>query len=95
MADGRKNNGGNSTKSKGIDRRKNQYKNVLEDTLTKEQLSDIILMLYNKSLDKQDTKAAQLLLEHYLGKPNQTLQQSTKLSLGEDFDITKIYDPKA
>ena len=69
--DGRKNNGnkGHSTKAKGVDRRKNQYKTVIQDTISKEDLAEVLKMLLTKSIEKQDTKAAQLLLEHCIGRP--------------------------
>ena len=69
--DGRANNGnkGHSTKSnKPNDGRKNQYKDALK-TLSKEDLEKVIQMLFQKVIEKKDTKAAQILLEYYLTKP--------------------------
>lgn len=88
--DKRKNNGGNSTKAKGVDRRKNEYKNVLEDALTHEQLTQVVKMLFTKARADEDVPAAKLLLEYYLGKPTQTIEQNNTHTI-QDFDITKLY----
>ena len=71
--DGRKNNGGNSTKAKGIDKRKNPYRGIIYETITPEKLTDVLNMLYDKSIKKQDVKAAQVLLEYTLTKPKTEL----------------------
>jgi len=70
--DKRKQNGGHSTKAKGIDKRKNPYKDVVKDIMTVEKLGLVLNMLYNKAIDKEDTNAAKLLLEYSLGKPKET-----------------------
>jgi len=67
--DKRKENGGHSTKTNGVDKRKNEYKNVLNDALTEEDLKDVIKMLLRRSIKKDDTGAAKILMEYYLGKP--------------------------
>jgi hypothetical protein len=85
--DGRRNNGGNSTKAKGVDKRKNQYRQVLSNTLTPEDLSAVINMLYKKAIDKQDVKASQILLEYYLGKPKETIEATHNIN---DFNIKDI-----
>ena len=56
MADGRRNNGnkGHSTKSKGVDKRKNEYKDVLNDALTEDELKKVVRMIYGKAINKQD-----------------------------------------
>jgi hypothetical protein len=71
--DKRKNNGGNSTIAKGFDKRKNGYKDILEQALTPGQLSLVIKMLYNKSIKEDDVNASKILLEYYLGKPTQSV----------------------
>lgn len=87
MADGRKNNGGNSTKAKGIDKRKNQYKDVLEKAVTPEHLIEVIKMLYKKSTQDEDVGASKILLEYYLGKPTQEVI-NTNLNINEE-ELTK------
>jgi hypothetical protein len=78
--DKRKQNGGHSTKAKGIDKRKNPYKDVVKEVMTTEKLGLVLNMLYNKAIDKEDTNAAKLLLEYSLGKPKET----------KDISITEI-----
>ena len=70
--DGRKNNGGNSTKAKGVDKRKNEYKDVVNQVMTTENLCKVLNMLFNKAIKDEDTPAAKLLLEYSLGKPKET-----------------------
>ncbi len=70
--DKRKNNGGNSTKAKGVDKRKNEYKDVVNQVMTTENLTSVLKMLLNKALEFEDTTAAKLLLEYSLGKPKET-----------------------
>ncbi len=74
MADNRKNNGnkGHSTKAKGLDRRKNPYKNIVQEVVTVEKLADVLKMLLGKAIEEQDIPASKLLLEYSLGKPTET-----------------------
>ncbi len=75
MADGRKNNGGNSTKAKGVDKRKNEYKNALAEASTVEEVKEVIINL--KKLAKgDDLQAIKLFLAYYLGNPKDTLEQT-------------------
>ena len=67
----RSENGGHSTKSKGFDKRKNQYKEVLENALNADELTDVIKMLYLKATSFKDVAASKIILEYYLGKPIQ------------------------
>lgn len=91
--DKRKFNGnkGHSTKAKGLDKRKNQYRSVLENALTPDDLDKVIKMLYNKALTKQDVKASQIILEYYLGKPKETIETTHNIS---DFNIKDIVNFK-
>ena len=74
--DKRKFNGGNSTKSKGVDKRKNGFRQVLENAITPEDLSKVVKMLYNKSIKDFDVSAAKLLMEYCLGKAPQEIKQT-------------------
>jgi len=85
--DKRKNNGGHSTKSNGVDKRKNEYKDVLNDSLTAEDLKDVIQMLLTRSIDKSDIAAAKILMEYYLGKPQATVDITSN---GGDINIPII-----
>lgn len=71
--DKRVNNGGHSTKSTGIDRRKNEYKNALSKAITEEDVINVIHALKGKAL-QGDVKACRLFLEYSLGKPAQVLE---------------------
>ncbi len=71
--DKRKNNGGNSTKAKGVDKRKNEYRKALEQASTVEDVVQVINAVKTKAIKKQDVQAAKLFLEYYLGKPDQSL----------------------
>ena len=93
--DKRKNNGnrGHSTKSKGIDKRKNEYKDALSEALTQDDLISVIKMLYSKSINDEDTPAAKLILEYYLGRPHQSLDVT---SAGDKMNIpvASFFDTK-
>ena len=69
--DKRKFNGGNSTKAKGADKRKNEYKDIVKSVVTVEKLADVLKMLLGKAIDEQDIPASKLLLEYALGKPTE------------------------
>lgn len=78
--DKRKQNGGHSTKAKGVDKRKNEYKDIVNEVITIEKLSQVLNMLFNKAIDNDDVPAAKILLEYSLGKPKET----------KDISITEI-----
>ena len=79
--DKRINNGnrGHSTKAKegSIDKRKNEYRDALSEASTKQDVIDVINMIKNKAVKDQDTRAAQIFLEYYLGKPKDSLDITT------------------
>ena len=70
--DKRKNNGGHSTKTKGADKRKNEYRDVVKSVVTVDKLADVLKMLLGKAINEQDIPASKLLLEYSLGKPTET-----------------------
>ena len=72
MSDKRKFNGGHSTKSDGIDKRKNEYREALEQAGGVQEVVDVLKMLYERATKDQDIKAAQLYLSYYLGRPHET-----------------------
>ena len=82
--DKRKNNGGNSTKSKGVDGRKNKYKEALELASTPDDVIAVIEKLKSIATTKGDVQAIKLFLEYYLGKPVVNLEIDAKVS---NFDI--------
>ena len=67
--DKRKLNGGHSTKAKGNDKRKNEYRKALELASTPEDVVEVIKKLKEKAINKSDVNAIKLYLEYYLGKP--------------------------
>ena len=80
MADRRKENGGHSTKSKSLDKRKNQYKTALQKAATVDDVVKVLSVVKNRAL-KQDMQAAKLFLEYYLGKPTQVIEGEGKLEI--------------
>lgn len=89
--DKRKNNGGHSTKTNGLDKRKNEYKTVLENALTHDDLEKVVKMLYQKSIQDFDVPAAKILLEYYLGKPKETIETTHNLN---EFNIKDLVNFK-
>jgi hypothetical protein len=84
--DKRSNNGGHSTKTAGVDKRKNVYRDALTNALDTDDIEKVFKMLFSKATKDDDTAAAKILLEYYLGKPTQTIEQ-TNLNI-EDKQIT-------
>jgi len=94
--DKRKDNGGHSTKAKGVDKRKNQYKDALSLAGDVESVSKVLEMLYSKAVDKKDTNAAKIYLAYYLGNPQQSIEQNNTHTMN-DFnikDLLKFDNPK-
>ncbi len=86
--DGRKNNGGNSTKALGVDKRKNQYLELLEKASTPDEIVSVIEKLKEIATVKGDVQAIKLFLEYYLGKPKETIDQNVNLN---NFDIKDLF----
>lgn len=86
--DKRKNNGGHSTKTQGIDKRKNKYLSLLEEASTDEEVIEVIKTLKNKALKDKDIQAIKLFLEYYLGKPKETIEQTHNIN---NFDIKELF----
>lgn len=93
--DKRKNNGGHSTKAKGADKRKNQYKDAVEQAASVEDVVDVLKMLLTKAKVKQDVKAAQLFLEYTIGKPKQDIDVSSSEGVSINFvDLINSFGSK-
>jgi len=86
--DKRKNNGGNSTKSNGIDKRKNKYLNLLQEASTEEDIIKVIKNLKNIAMKETDVQAIRLYLEYYLGKPKETIETTHNIN---DFNIKDLF----
>ena len=91
--DKRKNNGGHSTRAKGHDKRRNEYKDILSNALTENELVNVVRKLYEKVEQKGDTNAARIILEHYLGKPKQQIDANitteNPIFNGINLDVTE------
>lgn len=86
--DKRKNNGGNSTKALGVDKRKNKYLELLDQASTSEEIVIVIHKLKSKAIIEGDIQAIKLFLEYYLGKPKETSEITHNVN---DFDIKEIF----
>jgi len=83
--DGRVANGGHSTKSLDPnDRRKNQFKDVMQDSMSREELSLVFRTLFEEAVDG-NIQAAKLLLEYSTVKPTAQVEINGTLSAGIDF----------
>ena len=83
--DKRTNNGGHSTKSLDPnDRRKNQFKDVMQDSMSREELGKVFRVLYDEAIDG-NIAAGKLLLEYSTVKPTAQVEISANLSAGIDF----------
>ena len=88
--DKRKFNGnkGHSTKTKGVDKRKNSYRQALEDASTPDDVKEVIIKLKKMAKD-EDLQAIKLFLEYYLGKPKETIEQTHNVN---NFDIKELFN---
>ena len=89
--DKRKFNGnkGHSTKAKGSDKRKNQYRDALEQANTVEDVVEVLKMVKNKAVEKQCIQASKLFLEYYLGKPETSID--IKSTEGVNIDFKELF----
>lgn len=87
--DKRKENGGHSTKAKEgkIDKRKNKYRDALDNAHTEGDVEKVINMVRDKALKEKDIQAGKLYLEYYVGKPKEGLDITTD---GEMINIPVI-----
>lgn len=90
MEDKRKQNGGHSTKSKGIDKRKNNFKDALSNACTLKDVERVILALKESAFDGE-VQAMKLFLEYYLGKPTQIIEQETTHKVVTGLDLKAIF----
>lgn len=93
--DKRKFNGGNSTKAKPgkIDKRRNEYKQALQEASTVEDVVKVINMIKNKAINEKDTNAAKLFLSYYLGNPKDSVDITTNgKDINSDLDYSNLSD---
>lgn len=96
MTDGRKNNGGHSTKAKSQnDKRLNPAKKLLSKYITEkldfDKLDALMTKLYDDGL-KGNTKSSSLFLSYVLGKPKETVDITTDDKPLNRFDLDKLTD---
>ena len=77
--DKRTENGGHSTKAKEgkVDKRKNKYKDALDNAHKEGDVEKVINMVRDKALKDKDIQAGKLYLEYYVGKPKEGLDVTT------------------
>lgn len=85
--DKRKNNGGNSTKAKGIDKRKNEYRKAISEAVSYDDVKALLSQAVKVALseDKDRLKAMQMVLEYTLGKPKESLDLNAQVEGGINF----------
>jgi len=88
--DKRKKNGGHSTKTIGLDKRKNEYRNALDEACDVEDVKSVLIMVKDKAV-KGDIVAAKLFLEYYLGKPLQTIDQKNTHEIDDKFPVSIVF----
>ena len=86
MTDGRANNGGHSTKSAGVDKRKNEYRQASRDAVSMDDFVAVIEALVEKAKGG-DIRATQELLNRLLGKPDQSIDLTSE---GEGIVIPQL-----
>jgi len=84
--DKRANNGGHSTKSNGIDKRKNDYRQAIENAVSKEDVEQILQQCKTIAFSTKPDRmqAIKLILEYTLGKPKQELDLNNNMTLTSD-----------
>lgn len=90
MEDKRKNNGGHSTKSAGLDKRKNKYKGALDAASSFEDVVSVVNALKTNALDG-DVTAAKIYLEYYLGKPTISIESEVTV-IAEPINLSTIFE---
>jgi hypothetical protein len=86
--DKRKQNGGHSTKSKGVDKRKNEYKKAIENAITLDDVERALKKCIQIGIsdDKDRMQALKLLLEYTVGKPKETVELEGGEGIGLSFN---------
>jgi hypothetical protein len=88
--DNRINNGGNSTKALGLDKRKNNYKLAIDEASNVEDVVVVLKKIFSLAKDG-DLMACKLFLSYYLGMPTQVIDQHNTHEVN-NFSIKDLYD---
>lgn len=87
--DKRANNGnkGHSTKAKGVDKRKNEYRTAIAEAVSYDDVKALLTQAVKVALseDKDRLKAMQMVLEYTLGKPKESLDLNANVEGGINF----------
>ena len=75
--DKRKSNGGNSTKTKGIDKRKNAYRDAVEEAISPQDIINILHKFRDDYLATGDIQAGKTVLEYCVTKPTENKDFTT------------------
>lgn len=71
--DNRKKNGGHSTKTKGFDKRKNSYRQAINEAFSTEDVINVLEKCKNDWLEHDNIQAAKVFLENLVSKPTQEI----------------------
>ena len=71
--DNRKKNGGHSTKTKGFDKRKNSYRQAINEAFSTEDVISVLEKCKNDWLEHDNIQAAKVFLENLVSKPTQEI----------------------
>jgi hypothetical protein len=86
MADGRRNNGGHSTKGFAGRKPKNEEHKLIEKLTP---LAPKAFNALNNALEGEESWAVKLFFEYYFGKPNQRVDHTTNGESLNKVDVTK------
>ena len=89
--DKRRNNGGNSTKAKGADLRKNPYRQAIRDAFGEGEIVDVLRSMYTKGVEEGDVPASKVFLEYTVGKPKDEISLSVDES-GISINLRDLLD---
>jgi len=70
-------NGGNSTKAKGIDKRKNAYRLAVEEAITPKDIIEILHKFKKIFIENEDVQAGKTILEYCVVKPTTEIDVKT------------------
>lgn len=91
MRDKRQYNGGNSTKAKGTDLRRNEYRQAVADATNEDEIKNVIRMLYEKAIERKCVKASELFLSYVVGKPTEIDLTTSSVDIPELIYLQPVY----
>jgi hypothetical protein len=85
--DKRKNNGGNSTKTTGVDKRKNAYRDAVEEAITPKDIIEVLRKFKELFIDNEDIQAGRTVLEYCVTKPTESLELNATIKEAEKIGV--------